>query len=112
MNQSLFEFMPSKALIGLVSANNIKEKSFSNPEWYEAYQEFVEATGFKDMDADKFNTYVKFYAKIGSLTTDRQEVMKDGAVRTMVTRQISSDFTKKNIGDYREQMMGSYYGNR
>ena len=36
MNKTLFEFMPSKALITLVSANNIQEKSFGNPEWQEA----------------------------------------------------------------------------
>ena len=112
MNKSLFAHMPSKALVQLVAANGIKDKSFGNPEWYLAYQDFCKASGYQDMDAAKFLTYVKFYGKIGPRTLDRTEEAKDGSVTTTVTRMIDSGFTKKSIGDYREMMMGARYGVR
>ena len=110
MNKNLFQQMPSKALVQLVSANGIKDKSFSNPEWYEAYQEFVTASGYKDLDAENFLSYVKFYARVGSKTMDRTEVDKSGAVSVTVTRMMDSGFQKKSIRDYREMMMGARYG--
>jgi hypothetical protein len=112
MEKSLFEYMPSKALVGLVAANGIKDKEFSNPEWYGAYKEFQKASGYKDIDVDKFKTYVKFYSRLGRQTMDRTEVAKDGAVTATVTRMMHSDFQKKSISDYREKMMGLHYGNR
>ena len=110
MKKSLFELMPSKALITLVDANNIEEKSFGNPDWYEAYQTFVSQTSYKDIDSDKFLAYVKFYSRVQKTTNDRMEVAKDGSVTTTVTRMMDRNLTKKSIGDYREIMMGARYG--
>ena len=59
MNKTLFEFMPSKALITLVEANNIREKSFGNPEWQDAYSRFVRETNYRDIDSEKFSADVK-----------------------------------------------------
>ena len=110
MKKTLFEQMPSKALVQLVSANGIKDKSFCNPEWFEAYQDFVKASNYQDLDAEKFLSYVKFYARVGSKTVDRTEVAKDGTVSVRVTRMMDISSQKKSIGDYREMMMGARYG--
>jgi hypothetical protein len=112
MNKSLFELMPSKALVTLVSANNIKEKSFGNPEWHDAYRLFVKQTNYKDIDAEKFLSYVKFYSRLQKTTADRMEVAKDGAVTTTMTRMMDRGLMKKGIQDYREDMLGKYYGIR
>ena len=112
MNKTLFEFMPSKALITLVEANNIHEKSFGNPEWQEAYSRFVRETNYRDIDSEKFLSYVKFYSRLQKTTNDRMEVSKEGDVTTTVTRMMDRGLLKKGIQDYREDMLGRYYGIR
>ena len=112
MNKTLFEFMPSKALITLVEANNIQEKSFGNPEWSDAYSRFVRQTNYQDIDAEKFLSYVKFYSRLQKTTNDRMEVSKEGDVTTTVTRMMDRGLMKKGIQDYREDMLGKYYGIR
>ena len=112
MNKTLFEFMPSKALITLVEANNIQEKSFGNPEWQEAYSRFVRETNYQDIDSEKFLSYVKFYSRLQKTTNDRMEVSKEGDVTTTVTRMMDRGLLKKGIQDYREDMLGRYYGIR
>ena len=111
MNNSLFTYMPSKALITLLSANNIKDKTFGNPDWRESYSKFCEQTGFKDINADKFLTYVKFYSKLQKRTEDRVELAKDGTATTTMTRMIDRNITRKSMRDYRAEMIGRYYAN-
>ncbi len=111
MKKSLFEFMPSKALITLVDANSIKEKSFANPDWYDAYQKFVKETNYKDIDAEKFLAYVKHYSRLQNETVDKVEVRRDGTGVTTLSRMIDPR-PNRGIQDYREAMLGRYYGIR